>query len=190
MRRLLKRWDLLEVCRFYFIPTVNVDCAHYGGNGLNADRRNTNRHWFDDVQPENAAVISYFDSLRKRGQRIHLALDVHAGGIFRNHVLMPMGSVGGTSPSREALAEQERWLDLLEEHAGLRREDGWPLPQLHLRATDYFHQVHGAVAFCLELSSCSYFDPKEQRTRPFGTEAFEVLAEGLVGAWEKRFCGQ
>ena len=190
IRRLLRRTRLLDACRFYFVPTVNVDCAHYGGNGLNANRRNNNRHWLQDIQPENAAVIECFEDLKRAGQRIDFALDIHAGGIFRNHVLMPMGPGDSYRPERATVAEQEVWLDLLEEHAGLRREDGWPLPQLKLRATDYFRQVHGAVAFCLELSSCSYFDPVEKRTKAFGTEAFEKLAEGLVRAWEARFGGE
>jgi hypothetical protein len=190
IRRVLARPRLLEACNFYFVPTVNVDCAHYGGNGLNANRCNNNRHWFADIQPENAAVIGYFDRLKPAGQSIDFAVDIHAGGIFRNHVLMHMGASDEFRPSKGALAEQEVWRDLLEEHAGLRRCDARPLPQLKLRATDYFHQVHGSAAFCLELSSCSYFDPQEQRTRVFGSEAFETLAQGLVRAWEERFCDQ
>lgn len=180
---------LLEACNFYFVPTVNVDCAHYGGNGLNANRRNNNRHWFEEIQPENAAVIGYFDRLKDAGQGIDFAVDIHAGGIFRNNVLMHMGASDEFEPTKAALAEQETWRDLLEKHAGLRRQDGWALPQLALRASDYFHQVHGCAAFCLELSSCSYFDPGERKTKAFGMEAFDTLAEGFVKAWEERLCG-
>ncbi len=185
---ILRRPKLLAAANFYFVPTVNVDCSHYGGNGLNANRRNNNRHWFSDIQPENAAVIGYFDRLKKAGQSIDFAVDIHAGGIFKNHVLMQMGASDEFSPTQEALAEQETWRDLLERHAGLRRQDGWALPQLKLRASDYFHQVHGCTAFCLELSTCSYFDPADEETKAFGIEAFETLAEGLVRAWEERLC--
>ncbi len=189
IRRLLRTPQLLRACSFHFIPTVNVDCAHYGGNGLNANSRNTNRHWFDDIQPENAAVREYFDALRQAGQRFDFAIDIHAGGTFRNHVLMPMGPGEGQELSASEAAEQELWCEALERYAGLRKADGWPLPQLRLRASDYFHQVHGCPAFCLELSSCSYFDPVAQQTRVFGTPAFERVAEGLVRAWEERLSG-
>ena len=189
IKRLVRNPQLLEQCNFYFVPTVNVDCAHYGGNGLNANQRNTNRHWVEEIQPENAAVIEYFDGLKGRGQSIDFAMDIHAGGIFKNHVLMSMGDSDEVKVTRKARAEEGVWLDLLEEHAGLRRQDGRPLHQVRLRATDYFHQGHGATAFCLELSTCSYFDPDEKRTKAFGPEAFDKIAAGLVQAWVERFCG-
>jgi len=44
-----------------------------------------------------------------------------------------------------------------------------------------------ATGFCLELSSCSFFDPREGRTREFSQEAFEVLADGIVAACAERF---
>jgi len=183
--RLVANGGLAQTGNLYLVPTVNVDCAHYGGNGLNQNRRNTNRHWMEDIQPENAAVIGHFDALRQKGQSIDFALDIHAGGIFRNHVLMPMGPGEGATPTEESLSRQERLLDLLERHAGLRREDGWALPQMRLRATDYFHQRFGCPALCLEISSCSYFDPAESRTKAFGTDAFEVLARGLAETLEE-----
>ncbi len=190
IRRLLDRPALLRAAQFVFVPTVNVDCAHYGGNGLNANQRNTNRHWLVDLQPENRAVEEHIDALRARGLRLELGLDIHAGGIFRNHVLMHMGGSDEVPVSAEAAAEQEVWRDLLEEHAGLRREDGRPLAQKRLRATDWLHQERGAVAFCLELSTCSFFDPRTQQTREFGQEAFEVLGEGIVAACEERLAAE
>jgi len=187
IRRLLWQPELLESCTFYFVPTVNVDCAHYGGNGMNANGLNTNRQWFEDIQPENAAVINYLDGLTAKGQSIEFAMDIHAGGTFKNHVLMTMGSSEVCQVGEEAQARQEQWASLLEGHAGLRQEDGWPLAQQRLRATDYFHQTHGATAFCLEMSSCSYFDPQTQRTKGFDMMAFDLLADGLVSAWQEGF---
>ncbi|MFP3905042.1 MAG: M14 family zinc carboxypeptidase, partial [Armatimonadota bacterium] len=187
IENLLNRPELLAECNFHFVPTVNVDCQHFGGNGLNANRRNNNRHWMVNIQPENRACVDYFDSLKEAGQRIDFAMDIHAGGIFRNHVLMHMAQSDTVSLSHEALAAQEQWRDLLEKHAGLRRDDCSSLPQLNLRATDYFHQVHGATAFCLELSTCSFYDPQIRRTRPFGQEAIGILADGLVQAWAEKF---
>ncbi len=190
VRLLRKRPELLDACTFYFVPVVNVDGAHYGSNGLNANKRNTNRHWLIDVQPENQAVIDYFNHLRDVGQSIDLAIDIHAGGIFKNHVLMHMVDGEGGSLTQTEHDEQEVWRDLLEQHAGLRRVDGWGLAQLKLRATDYFHLVHLCQAFCLEISSCSYFDPADGRTKVFGPEAFDILAAGLVATWEQQFVGR
>lgn len=182
IERVVAEGGLAESCNLYVVPTVNVDCAHYGGNGLNANLRNTNRHWAEDIQPETAAVVAHFGALRQAGQSIDFALDIHAGGIFRNHVLMPMAAGEGATPDAATIARQERLLDLLQRHAGLRRRDGWPLPQMRLRATDYFHQAHGCPAFCLEISSCSYFDATTGRTRPFEMRAFGVLGRGLAEA--------
>ncbi len=189
IRRLVERPALLEACSFWFVPTVNVDCAHYGGNGLNAARRNLNRHWFTDIQPETACIIEMLEAVLATGQRIDLGIDMHAGGIFRNHVLMHMGATDDVPIGEEATAEEEAWRDLLERHAGLRRADGWALPQQKLRASDWLHQVAGATGFCLELSSCSFFDPRAGRTREFGQEAFAVLAEGILNACAERFLG-
>lgn len=178
---------LLDACNFYFVPVVNADCAHYGGNGLNANKRNTNRCWFEDIQPETGAVMEYFDALKDVGQSINLAMDLHAGGIFRNHILMHMGETEDVKLSEAEKADEAVWRELLEEHAGLRAKDGWALAQLKLRANDYFHQKHGCTAFCLELSTCSYYDPATGQSRPFGQEAFEVLGKGFVEAFEGRF---
>ncbi|MFW6039335.1 MAG: hypothetical protein ACOC9P_02535 [bacterium] len=83
--------------------------------------------------------------------------------------------VDEASPQRQA-----QWRDLLELHAGIRRADSREIAQRNLRATDYFHQVHGAVAFILELSMCSYFDTTLGRARPFGMEVFRALDRGLA----------
>jgi hypothetical protein len=190
IRLLRKRSELLDACTFYFVPTVNVDGAYYGSNGANAAGRNTNRHWLTELQPETKAVIDHFNNLRDMGQSIDFAVDIHAGGIFKNHVLMHMGDGEGATLSDAEKAEQESWRDLLEQYAGLRRADGWALAQLKLRATDYFHQVHMCQAFCLEVSSCSYFDPADQKTKVFTTDAFGILAEGFVKTWEQQFVGR
>ena len=184
IRALLERRDLLAATSFIFIPTVNVDCAHYGGNGLNAAQRNLNRHWMVDLEPETLAVIDHITSLCADGLELELGIDVHAGGIFRNHVLMHPADGEVEATGLDAI---EHWRDLLERHAGLRRADGWGLAQNHLRASDWLQQEIGATGFCLELSTCSYFDPREGRTREFSADALDLLAEGIVGACEEFF---
>lgn len=175
-----RRNGLLRRVAFHLVPTVNVDCAHYGGNGLNANRRNTNRHWFEDIQPENRAVIDHFLGLREQGVRISFALDVHAGGTFRNHVLMPMGPSAEVPVGAEVLAEQECWQERLERLAGLRRRDGWPLGLRRWRATDWFFQTFNCPSFCLELSTCSCFDPEAGVSQPFDQRALTLLGRRLA----------
>jgi hypothetical protein len=180
-----KRRGMLGRTVFHLVPTVNVDCAHYGGNGLNANGRNTNRHWFEDIQPENRAVIDYFLRLRDNEVSVSFALDVHAGGTFRNHILMPMGPTEEVPVGDEALAQQELWRERLERLAGLRRRDGWPLELRRWRASDWFFQTFGCQSFCLELSTCSYFDPVEQVTKPFDQPALTLLGQRLAVALDE-----
>ncbi len=184
IRALLERRELLSAASFVFIPTVNVDCAYYGGNGLNAAQRNLNRHWIVDLQPETRAVIDHINGLCAEGLQLELGIDIHAGGIFRNHVLMHPADGEVAATGLDAI---EHWRDLLERHAGLRRSDGWGLGQNRLRASDWLQQELGAVGFCLELSTCSYFDPREGRTREFSADALDLLAEGIVSACEEFF---
>lgn len=177
-----RRLGLLDKIAFHLVPTVNVDCAHYGGNGLNANQRNTNRHWLHDLQPETQAVISYFESFAGDGGALDFALDLHAGGIFRNHLLMHMAAQEGEELPAKALAQQEQWRDWLETHAGLRRADGTGLAIQRLRATDYFLRRFGCPAFCLELSTCSYFDPEAGVSKPFEQRALQIVGKGLARA--------
>ncbi len=184
---LLARPKLLETCVFHFVPTVNVDTQHHGGNGLNINRQNLNRRWLQALEPETQACVSYFDGLRAQGHVLDLAIDIHAGGTFRNHLLFSMGSSPSVPISAQAEAKQAGWIDRFEREAGLRRSEGRAMTQQSTRATDYFFQKHGATAFCLELSTCSYFDPTSGCTRPFGTEAFPTLAQGLARACSDAF---
>lgn len=175
------RLKILERCTFHLFPTVNVDCAHYGGNGLNANRRNTNRHWVRDVQPENQAVIAYLETLRQKGIRVGLAMDLHAGGVWRNHVLYGLAHL--PQPLSEAfLCRQDAWLGLLAQHAGLRRREQGRLPHGYKYAMDRFVERFDAPAFLLELSLCSYFDPETRTTRPFSQDSLDVVGRGLARA--------
>ena len=185
IEQLLLHPFLLDLCNFYIVPTVNVDCQHYGGNGFNMHQRNPNRHWMVNLEPETRACVEYFDSLKSAGQRIDFAMDIHAGAVFRNHQLWQMGASDTVPLSPEQIRQQEPWVEAFERHAGLRRVDGIVNPQQNLRATDYCHQVHGSMAFVLELSTCSYFDPIQQCSRPFDTEAFNILAKGLIQTWDE-----
>jgi len=175
------RLDLLSTCVFHLVPTVNVDCAHYGGNGLNANVRNANRHWFHDIQPENQAVIDYLRMLRAQGCRVGLGMDLHAGGVWRNHVLF--GFAPGDLPLSEAvLAGQEAWVDRLERHAGLRRCEFARLPHGHKYAMDQVVSLFNCPALLLELSLASYFDPHRQATRVFAQEGLDIVGRGLARA--------
>lgn len=49
------RPQLLRSVMVEIVPCVNVDCARYGGRGLNLS--NANRHWFADIQIERAWMV-------------------------------------------------------------------------------------------------------------------------------------
>lgn len=173
---------LLERVEFHIVPTVNVDCAHYGGNGLNANRLNTNRHWFDGLQPETAACIDYFDRMREQGDGLDFALDFHAGGTFRNHLIFyPDRAVGSPAP-RGVMGRITPWREALERHAGFRRCDSRPTTLVQLMAKDYFIRRCRCPALTVELSTTSYFDPEEGVIRPFSTGMFDVVGRGIARA--------
>jgi hypothetical protein len=127
-------------------------------------------------------VTDYFARLREGGVTVSFALDVHAGGTFRNHILMPMGPSAEVPVSEAVLTLQESWLERL---AGLRRRDGWALGLWRWRASDWFFQTFGCPSFCLELSTCSYFDPLEQVTKPFDQRALTLLGQRLAVALDE-----
>ncbi len=183
IRPLLKearRLKILDRVAFHIVPTVNVDCAHFGGDGLNASQFNTNRHWFDDIQPETRACIDYFDNLCRSGVKLDFAIDFHGGGTFRNHLIFYPSKVVGASAPKAILKQLDPWRVLLETHAGFRRCDSRQSPLDRLRASDYFIRQCKCPALIVELSSTSYFDPVVGKTRSFNPNALEIAGKGIA----------
>lgn len=173
---------LFDRVAMHIVPTVNVDCAHHGGSGLNLNRCNLNRHWFTDPEPENRACLDYFEAMRRARRPLHLAMDFHAGGVFRNHSIHTMGEVEGRRLPDRAWTEQEVWRDRLEAHAGLRRVDSKPSRIRRFRAADYFIRRFGCPSFTMELSTCSYFDPVARCSKVFEPRALNIVGRGIARA--------
>lgn len=187
---LQKHTQLLKKIVLYFVPIVNMDCAHWGGNGFNVNKRNTNRCWFEDLQPETVGIRNYFSNLKKQGIDLDFFLDIHAGGTWKNHVILryPDSFYQETfrSTSSELIQKKNRSLKLLEEYAGLRIIDGMDFGFRHCCAEDYFRMTYPEiVTFTLELGTSSYFDPVEKCSKPFDQNSLEVVGKGIVRALEK-----
>lgn len=177
--------ETLRTLAVHCVPVVNVDCAAHGSDGMNLNLRNTNRCWFDDLQPETRCVIEHFDSCE---QAPDLFLDLHAGGCWRNHTLLR------TDPAflrerfgergAELVAVQTAVNRLLEEHAGIRCCDGIDFRFRECSARDWFKvRFPDCVACDLELSLCTYFDPVERVTKPVDQQSFDVVGTGLAKAF-------
>ena len=192
---------LMKRIVLYFIPIVNVDCAHYGTDGLNAARINTNRRWLRDLTPETKAIRDYFIALFDHGMVPDIAVDMHAAAGFGNFEFV------GYKPDRdmreyaecehpdglrerfpdigeELVREQERFQECLERHAGIRRADACYQGFRDGYARDFFKMRFPRCRACtLELCSTSYFDPQTQSTRLTNQHTFQVVAVGLMNAF-------
>jgi len=180
-----KNPKLLKEMVLYFAPIVNMDCAHWGGNGLNVNKMNTNRCWFKNIQPETIGIRSYFRKLKKKGIDLDYFIDIHAGGTWRNHVILryPDSFYKKTfrSTSSRLIQKKNQSLKLLEEYAGLRIIDGMDFKFRNCSARDYFRTTYPeAMTFALELGTSSYFDPVKKASRIVDQKSLSVVGEGLI----------
>jgi hypothetical protein len=173
---------IMSKCVFHLVPTVNVDCAHYGGNGLNTKCRNTNRQWSEGIQPENKAVIDYLQSLKENGCRIGLAIDFHAGGCWRNAVTFYHGSKEDRKLGDDLLKRQQVWLKDFEQHAGIRFQESCSMSCGRGYAIERVIDMFNSPAFLIELSLASYFDPGRKATRVFSQECIDMAGRGIARA--------
>ena len=169
----------------YFIPIVNLDCAHWGGNGLNVNKMNTNRCWFKNLQPETICIRNYFKKLKKQGINLNFFLDVHAGGTWKNHTLLkyPDSFYKKIFPKTfsKLINKKYRALKLLEKYAGLRVIDGADSGFRNCSARDYFTLTYPeAMTFTLELGTSSYFDPIKKETKVVDQNSLKIVGEGLI----------
>jgi len=186
----LCRWfaarpDALRSLAVHCVPVVNVDCAAHGSDGMNLNLRNTNRCWFDDIQPETQCIMDHFDA---QPWNPDLFLDLHAGGCWRNHTLLRLdpafirerfGAHGD-----DLVARQTAVNELLERHAGMRCVDGIDHQFRECCAKDWFKvRFPDCISCDLELSLCTYFDPVERVTKPVTQHSFDVVGAGLAAAF-------
>ncbi|MFA7159087.1 MAG: M14 family zinc carboxypeptidase [Kiritimatiellia bacterium] len=185
LRPMLEETETLGImskCVFHLVPTVNVDCAHYGGNGCNASDRNTNRHWTDGIQPENKAVIDYLQSLKEKRYKVGLAIDFHAGGCWRNAVTFYHGSKEDAKLGNDLLESQQVWLKAFEQHAGIRIQESCSMSCGRGYAIERVIDMFNAPAFLVELSLASYFDPDLKETRVFSQDCLGMVGRGIARA--------
>jgi hypothetical protein len=176
--------ELLKRNVYYFVPIVNIDCAVWGSDGLNLNKRNTNRCWFDDIQPETRCVMDYFENLP---HKIDSFVDIHAGGLWRNHTLLRMSpdffKERFPETSAMLIEKQTRFNKLLEQHAGIRYKDGMDHVFRNCCAKDWFKITYPDCVSCdLELSTCTWFDPRDGKTKPLTQESLSVVGKGFVKA--------
>ncbi|MFH1904447.1 MAG: M14 family zinc carboxypeptidase [bacterium] len=180
-----KNPKLLKEVALYFVPIVNMDCAHWGGNGLNVNKQNTNRCWFKNLQPETIGIRNYFKYLKKQGINLDYFIDIHAGGTWKNHVILRYPDSFYKKPFRSTssrlIQKKNQALKLLEEYAGLRIIDGMDFGFRNCSARDYFRMTYSeAVTFDLELGTSSYFDPIKKESMIVDQKSLSIVGEGLL----------
>ncbi len=178
---------LLRRLAFYWVPILNVDCAHFGTPGNTLYGTNPNRKWMEDQGPEQEAVERFFLEKGEAGLRPGLMLDVHGGGGWRNHnILSDYQTDRANVPDDSGLEGADRlkpeWFALLDEVAGLR--EVWRNGHVSgpVRAPDWFQRTFGCPAMTLECSVVSYLDPVARRTRTFTLESYLELGRNLARA--------
>lgn len=177
---------LLKRVVFYWVPILNIDCAIHGVNGSDARRTNPNRCWFTNRGPEQEGIEAFFEEQEETGVAVSLMMDIHGGGMWRNHNIladldcqrenpdMRVESLAGPDAAKPALFEA------LFRQAGLREIwwNGRSTPEKK-RAPEWFQDRFGCPAFTLECSVVTFFDRAAERTRPFTAESYTQLGRDL-----------
>ncbi len=173
---------------FYWVPILNIDCAVHGTNGSDARRTNPNRCWFVNRGPEQEGVEAFFEGQESQGVRMAMMLDIHGGGMWRNHNILadldclPENPDMKTARLQGPDASKPELFGELLSCAGLR-EVWWNgrSSQEKKRAPEWFQDRFGCPAFTIECSVVTCFDRLSGKTRPFTQESYERLGQDLGG---------
>jgi murein tripeptide amidase MpaA len=119
--RLLKDDDeakrFLERYCVYVLPMANKDGVARGRTRFNLKGKDLNRNWDrpadPQLSPENHALETWLEGMIRRGERPHLALELHNDGSGHLHV------------SRPPVADLERHVDRMKTLEALLREHTW-----------------------------------------------------------------
>jgi lysophospholipase L1-like esterase len=107
----------LERYCVYVLPMANKDGVARGRTRFNLRGKDLNRNWDRPADPrlapENHALETWLEAMIGRGQRPHLALELHNDGNGQLHV------------SRPPVAGLERYLDRMKVLEGLLRQHTW-----------------------------------------------------------------
>ena len=179
--------ELLRGTVFLLVPIVNVDCCFHGGSGMNLNRVNTNRDWCSAEQPEVAGLKSFLDDWIATGHTLDLALDFHAGGAWKNHVVLAIDEKTASDRLPPGwFAAQERFMSALQSRTGIGREDAQYRSFIEGTFAHALPAQHGALALCIEFSHMTYRD-LAGCTRTVTQDHFEALGPQLVEACRDAF---
>lgn len=187
LTELAARPGLLQRLALHIVPTVNVDAAAYGSDGLNLNLFNTNRCWLEDPQPEIEAIKSW---CRREPRRLLLFFDWHAGGTWRNHTLLWFNREVKNKYA-PAFAErldqrQQTMLELLGRHCGIRPQDGIEHVFRNCCATDWFQVNYPeCLPLTIEFSTCSNFDPRVGHTVPVSADTVAMIGRQLAAVLQE-----
>ncbi len=179
---------LLKKLIFYWVPLFNVDCAHYGLPGNTLALNNPNRVWFNDRGPEHEGVQAYFKAEEERFRRMVLMLDVHGGGLWRNHNLL----TNFMSPEENGIVKpvgpdlpKERIIEAFFRIAGIREVWRQSNEGKLVGAPHWFQHEFECPAFSLELSMVSCYGPDRQKSTVVTQEELRKTGEQLANliAW-------
>ncbi len=175
-------YGLLKETIFLFVPIVNADGCFHGGSGANMNGINTNRDWADKGQPEVAGLMSFVREWTNGGKRIELALDLHAGGIWKNHTVLAIDKGSNQYPlPTHWFSEQEKFLRTLDTHAEISSRDA-RFGTLKEGTFAYaLSVIHGITALCVEFSHMTYRD-RSGITRAVTQDHLERLGPQMVKA--------
>ena len=174
--------SLRERFTLYAVPPLNMDAAVSGGDGWNALGWNTNRCWFENIQPETRAVEEF---LLQSGLKPDLLIDWHSGGVWKGHsVLYYNDEIIGQHAGDKAekmIALNRQFRSLLEKECGFRHSEQYDFPYRNYCAHDWF-QLHfpESVSVTIELSVTTCFDPEKNHYIKVDQESLYCYGSGMI----------
>lgn len=176
--------SLLLTHEVHLVPLINHDTADAGGAGLTLHRLNSNRYWLGRRCPETTGIRAHLEELFRRGRRVSLALDLHAGGVWPHHVSLYLGEDRALALCRPGWSgEMSRWLEVLEQHTGISRRDAMQTGEGLTHFAVAVAVKYGWTAATLEFSFNTYRD-LDGTVKPVTQEHLEDtgvrLAEALA----------
>ena len=174
--------ELLATHEVYVVPLVNVDAAARGGAGATEQGLNSNRYWLGEPIPETAGIRDLLGRLAQRDGRMRLALDLHAVGVWANHVTLFLSPQRARALCPQGWSEEmERWLSLLEKHTGIARQDALETGEGLVHFATAMATTRGWPAATLELSFFTWQDT-DGSIKPVTQESLEQCGVRLAQA--------
>lgn len=173
---------LRERFTLYAIPPLNMDAAVSGGDGWNSLGWNTNRCWFENLQPETRAVE---DFLRQSGFYPDIFIDWHAGGVWRGHTVLyyddEIVRKYADDKTEKTIALNKMFRSLLEKECGFRHSEQFSFPYRNCCAHDWvLVNFPESVSVTIELSVTTCFDPEKNHYIKVDQESLYRYGAGMI----------